>query len=183
MKKSGESMSPQRHPVSNNIAFLQEGASLIRRLDREMFNGASEFLPGGTIGSHFRHCLDFYVSFLRGLESGEVDYDRRDRTPEWEAIPERILEALGRVIHDLERLAQGDPNLPLQVRGDGPPEEDPGWARSSIGRELQYLLSHTIHHYAIIGSILRSLGFEPGIDFGVAPSTLRHWGRAGGVAS
>jgi hypothetical protein len=52
-----------------------------------------------------------------------------------------------------------------------------------VGRELQYLLSHTIHHYAIIGSILRAQGVEPGPDFGVAPSTLRHWGKAGGVAS
>ena len=30
---------------------------------------------------------------------------------------------------------------------------------------------------------LRAQGFEPGPDFGVAPSTLRHWGRAGGLAS
>ena len=176
-------MSPQQHPVASNIAFLQDGAKLIRRLDRQQFNGASEFLPGGTVGGHFRHCLDFYVSFLRGREVGEVDYDRRDRTAEWEAIPERILEALARVIHDLEALTQEDPNRPLQVRGDGPVEGDQAWARSTVGRELQYLLSHTIHHYAIIGSILRSLDFEPGVDFGVAPSTLRHWGRAGGVAS
>jgi uncharacterized damage-inducible protein DinB len=176
-------MPPQQHPVISNIKFLNDGAALIRRLDREMFNGASELVPGGTVGSHFRHCLDFYVSFLRGLEVGEVDYDRRDRTPEWEAIPERILEAMNRIVHDLETLAQEDPKRPLQVRGDSPLEEGQDWARSSTGRELQYLLSHTIHHYAIIGTILRSLGIEPGMDFGVAPSTLRHWGKAGGVAS
>jgi hypothetical protein len=86
------------------------------------------------------------------------------------------------VVERLRGLSAEDMVRPLRVRGDGPPEED-GWSQSTVGRELQYLLSHTIHHYAIIGSILRAQGREPGPDFGVAPSTLRHWGKAGGIAS
>ena len=175
-------MPTQKHPGSSNIGFLRQGESLIRRLEEGLLTGASELVPGGTVGSHFRHCLDFYVSFLRGLETGNVDYDSRDRTPQWETSRERALGALARVVRDLEALRAEDALRPLQVRGDGPQDEE-GWSRSTVGRELQYLLSHTIHHYAIIGSILRAQGFEPGPDFGVAPSTLRHWGRAGGVAS
>ena len=175
-------MPTQKHPGGGNIGFLHQGESLIRRLEEGLFTGASELVPGGTVGSHFRHCLDFYVSFLRGLETGNVDYDSRDRTPQWETSRERALGALARVVRDLEALRAEDVLRPLQVRGDGPQDEE-GWSRSTVGRELQYLLSHTIHHYAIIGSILRAQGFEPGPDFGVAPSTLRHWGRAGGVAS
>ena len=174
-------MSSQRHAGSSNIDFLQQGASLIRRLEHDQFTGASILVPGGTAGSHFRHCLDFYASFLRGLQSGEIDYDRRDRTPQWETQPERALDAVAHVVEKLQGLRQEDLQRPLQVRGDGPPDDD-GWSQSTVGRELQYLLSHTIHHYAIIGSILRALGFEPGPDFGVAPSTLRHWGKAGEVA-
>ena len=33
--------------------------------------------PG--IGPHLRHCLDHFICFLRGVESGDVDYDARDR--------------------------------------------------------------------------------------------------------
>ncbi len=175
-------MPTHKQPGSSNIGFLHQGESLIRRLQKDLYTGASELVPGGTVGTHFRHCLDFYVSFLRGLETGNVDYDARDRTPQWETSPERALGAIARVVRDLEVLQAEDAHRPLQVRGDGPQDEE-GWSRSSIGRELQYLLSHTIHHYAIIGSILRSQGFEPGPDFGVAPSTLRHWGRSGGLAS
>ena len=170
-------MPTQKHPGSNNIGFLHQGESLIRGLEEGLFTGASKLMPGGTVGSHFRHCLDFYVSFLRGLESGNVDYDSRDRTPQWETSRERALGALVRVVQDLEALRAEDALRVLQVRGDGPQDEE-GWSRSTVGRELQYLLSHTIHHYAIIGSILRTQDFEPGPDFGVAPSTLRHWGRA-----
>ena len=46
------------------------------------------------------------------------------------------------------------------------------WSRSSLLRELQFALSHTVHHYAIIARQLRERGAEPGADFGVAPSTL-----------
>jgi uncharacterized damage-inducible protein DinB len=174
---------PSQHPVSTNIAFLNQGAELVRLLDRNLFVSTSELLPGGTVGGHFRHCLDFYVSFLRGLEDGEVDYDRRDRTPQWEADPERALEVMERVARDLEGPGLEELDRPLLVRGDGPTLEQDGWSRSTAGRELQYLLSHTIHHYALIGALLRAQGFEPGFEFGVAPSTLRHWEKAGGVAS
>jgi hypothetical protein len=46
------------------------------------------------------------------------------------------------------------------------------WSGTSVGRELQFLVSHTVHHYAVIAAMLRPQGVEPGADFGVAPSTL-----------
>lgn len=49
------------------------------------------------------------------------------------------------------------------------------WSISSLKRELQFLLSHTIHHYSLIALALRLQGFEPGAAFGVAPSTLKNW--------
>jgi hypothetical protein len=39
---------------------------------------------------------------------------------------------------------------------------------------LQFLLSHTVHHFALMALILRAQGADPGDDFGVAPSTLEH---------
>jgi hypothetical protein len=45
---------------------------------------------------------------------------------------------------------------------------------SSIGRELQALSSHTIHHFALIAITLRLHGFDVDQDFGMSPSTLRY---------
>jgi hypothetical protein len=50
-------------------------------------------------------------------------------------------------------------------------------------RELQFLLSHTVHHYALMALILRLQGFNPAAEFGVAPSTLQHWERAAAARS
>jgi hypothetical protein len=43
---------------------------------------------------------------------------------------------------------------------------------------LQFLLSHTIHHYALIASLLERRGVRVRDElsgFGVAASTLEHW--------
>ena len=50
----------------------------------------------------------------------------------------------------------------------------PTWSATSVVRELQFLASHTVHHYAVIAAMLRPQGVEPGDDFGVAPSTLQY---------
>jgi uncharacterized damage-inducible protein DinB len=49
-----------------------------------------------------------------------------------------------------------------------------------VGRELQFLASHTLHHYALIAALLRLQGVEPGEEFGVAPGTLEHRRRLAG---
>ena len=38
---------------------------------------------------------------------------------------------------------------------------------------MAYVLSHTIHHNAIVAGIVKSLGVTPPETFGYAPSTLR----------
>jgi hypothetical protein len=43
-----------------------------------------------------------------------------------------------------------------------------------VARELQFLQSHTVHHYAVIHLMLLQQGIRPDPEFGVAPSTLRH---------
>ena len=45
---------------------------------------------------------------------------------------------------------------------------------SSIGRELGFLLSHTIHHCALIAVMMRLRGLATPPGFGVAPATMRH---------
>ncbi len=61
----------------------------------------------------------------------------------------------------------------MEVSAETPDASE--WGYSSVKRELQFLLSHTIHHYSLVAVALRAQGFEPGADFGVAPSTLRYW--------
>ncbi len=50
-------------------------------------------------------------------------------------------------------------------------DADPDWSRSTLKRELQFLVSHTVHHFALIRALLGGSGIDPGESFGLAPST------------
>ena len=79
----------------------------------------------------------------------------------------------------LGRLAVVDSETELTVRSDTPAGAQGAEAtsRSTLHRELQFLVGHSVHHFALIALILRQEGFDPGREFGVAPSTLAHWKR------
>ena len=60
--------------------------------------------------------------------------------------------------------------------------QEPDWSGSTVQRELQFLVSHTVHHCALIKQILRQHGFEAGMEFGLAPSTKGHLQRQAACA-
>ena len=43
---------------------------------------------------------------------------------------------------------------------------------TTLGRELLFLSSHTVHHFAPLGQYCRNAGVELGHDFGKAPATM-----------
>ncbi|MEQ1765522.1 MAG: hypothetical protein ABL984_20505, partial [Pyrinomonadaceae bacterium] len=51
------------------------------------------------------------------------------------------------------------------------------WLPSSVAREVEFVHSHTVHHHALIAEKLARCGIKITTDFGVAPSTLKHWAR------
>jgi uncharacterized damage-inducible protein DinB len=58
---------------------------------------------------------------------------------------------------------------------EGLPEDKVVWSVSSTFRELQFLATHTVHHFALVALLLRQRGVEVPVEMGVAPSTLEHW--------
>jgi len=153
---------------------LEQGDRLLQGLDPELFVRSPEPLAESGIGAHLRHGLDFCLRLLEGVRDGTVDYDARERDPRIEQDPEHARAALREAIRGVETLANAEEGRPLRVRSDAGAGEEP-WQRSTLGRELKFVLSHTIHHYALIAMCLRHFGLEPEPEFGVAPSTLRYW--------
>ena len=163
-----------------NIELLRQGITLLRKIDDDLYSGSGpDHEASYLVGPHMRHCVDAYRCLLDGLEDKSVDYDARGRDPRLESERAAGLEAMERLVEGLGRLAVVDPEVELTVRVDTPagahgPEAA---SRSTLHRELQFLVGHTVHHFALIAMILRQNGFDPGREFGVAPSTLAHWER------
>ena len=160
--------------AASNAACLRQGLALLARLSDEQYACARPPFERGGIGAHIRHVVDHYDALLAGVATGSVDYDLRERDRRVERERGLARARLEHVLAQLLALPAGAHERVLAVHMDdggrraGPP------AQSSVGRELQFLLSHTVHHYALIAAKARGAGLDPGRDFGVAPATLRH---------
>lgn len=162
-------------PLEGNRILLDQGIALLDRLSEELY--ASPRGSWAPVGAQYRHIIEHYRSFFDGLASGQVDYDARARD---ETIERHRAAALEATRDCLTRLAalDGAEDRALLVRMDsGASATGSDWRSSSLGRELQFLSSHTVHHYALIKLLLDDTGLDFGSEFGVAPSTLA-WQRA-----
>jgi hypothetical protein len=158
--------------VEYNRFLLQQGMALLERLDDVQYAGKRN--SWAPVGAQYRHVLDHYQSFLRGLPSGQVDYDARTRDEWVEQSRFAALTATNECLDGLTALT-GAIDRPILVQMDSGAGPDlPDWRPSSAGRELQFLCSHTIHHYALIRLLLEGAGVDLDPAFGVAPSTLSY---------
>jgi uncharacterized damage-inducible protein DinB len=160
--------------IAQNLDLSRQGASLLAGMDAATFARREERTGSAGIGEHVRHCIDFYRCFLRGMSDGRVNYDDRDRDERAERDADWACRCLDEIAAQLAELDPRSLPASMSVRMDAPGEETAGWAPSTAERELQFLASHTVHHYAIVALQLRLAGAAPPETLGVAPATLRH---------
>ncbi|MGH8595242.1 MAG: hypothetical protein ACREXT_01140 [Gammaproteobacteria bacterium] len=156
-----------------NIHLLEQCHDLLGRIGDYLYSHAPRGVAKSPVGGHVRHCLDFYNCFLGGLATGRIDYDARVRNEMVERDRKLAMAQIRTMIVRLRHMPITDDRIAVQVKM----ESATAWTYSCIGRELQFLLSHTVHHFALVAMLLRLQGFEPAADFGVAPSTLDSWKR------
>lgn len=158
--------------IRDNVITLRQGIDLLLELPVNVYTKRTPACFNSTAGGHLRHIIEHYVSFLHGTETGEIDYETRARDPLIENDPTYALAQLEAIADRLESLSF---DSVLRVRSESTPITAPAnWCASSTLRELEFLLSHTVHHYALIGVICQLAGRSLPKDFGMAPSTLRH---------
>jgi uncharacterized damage-inducible protein DinB len=153
-----------------NQLLLQQGIDLLGRLGSATFT--RRVAGHSPVGAQFRHVLDHYEAFFRGLPSGRIDYDARARDPSIAMDPDRAAAAAMHWHGALADLGSTTGDAVLLVQTDsGAPARMPDWRTSSVGRELQFLASHTTHHFALMALLLELQGEPAPVDFGVAAST------------
>lgn len=156
-------------------ASLDQERSFLQGLSDRDYTTPSEVCFNSAIGSHMRHNLDHVSCFMRGLESGRIDYETRERNSDIETSRQAALDAIEVFLEKLQHCATLDPALPLLVREESEANVNgEKWLKSSLGRELQFLLGHTVHHDALIATIAHGLKLCTSKGFGIAPSTQRH---------
>ena len=161
--------------ADDNSRYIDQAVELLETLTDGQFADPAPLGLGSSVGAHLRHCIDHYDNFLAGIPSGNVDYDERQRQAELETNRQKAIAKLKSIVVGLQAISSLE-DKPVKVKMDcGNNEaEQSWWTESSVRRELQFLISHTVHHYAIIKMVLIASNCSVSEDFGIAPSTLRY---------
>lgn len=159
--------------IEDNAIALHQGITLLQRLSDTDFCHREPACYNSTIGEHMRHNIDHYLAFFDGLPAQRINYDHRQRDPLIETDRDHCREVMAKVIDQLTALEPDSLDLPLSIQMDTGSGSE-AVATSSPRRELQFLLSHTVHHYALVAIQCHLRGIALPDDFGVAPSTLKH---------
>jgi hypothetical protein len=164
--------------IDANIACLEQGIELLLNLPSPDYSRNCPEVFNSTIGGHLRHNLDHYLAFVGGESGGEIDYDERERDCAIEEDPLEAVKVMKGLVAHIKQLSEADLNRPLKIRMDD--GGDSTWSQTTVRRELQFLLSHSIHHYALVVSIATRYGFNEFPEgFGIAPSTIHFQERKG----
>ena len=163
--------------IEDNIALLKSVIELLGSMDDRQYCMRQLGGEKSGVGPHLRHVIDHYQCLLAGVEGDKIDYDHRERSDLVEVSVNRARQVLYDLIAGLEGTRAIPKDKALLVRMDcGTNNEaaDQSWCISSLGRELQFLVSHTVHHFAIIDLFCHTMDVPVPNGFGVAPSTLKY---------
>lgn len=135
----------------------------------------AHWYASSRVGAHLRHVFDHVAALIEAGGSGWVNYENRQRDTAAEHDPQlarrRLLE-LDQGLLELSRHRDRALRVGLCCGDQG--QHGIGVSHSSLARELQFVVSHSIHHFAIIRSSVLQRGISLDPAFGKAPGTLHH---------
>jgi uncharacterized damage-inducible protein DinB len=146
--------------VHEATSLLLQGCAVIRQLSDTDYTNTTE--EGCSISMHWRHILNHYQSFIRGYRTRHIDYTARLRDSIIEYNSEVSLKTAAAITTQLMRHSYEDGIV--TVKGDV------GITASTAARELEFIINHTTHHYALMRPHL--LRYDVPKEFGFAKSTV-----------
>jgi hypothetical protein len=158
-------------PVQPLAGLLQQMRSMIERMDDDTYVLPAPGRTSGGVGGHVRHCLDHIAALVHATRTGVVEYDRRQRGTDVETCRASAVDRIGELTARLGTLDSSMLDEPLLVETQIDPAGAMILTRSSVCREVAFLISHTIHHNAIVAQLLAGRAIALDARFGVAPAT------------
>jgi hypothetical protein len=128
-----------------------------------------------VVGPHVRHVIEHVEALFAGPRTGVLDYDSRARDRALESDPHLAQQRLLALQQRLGQLSAAQLDAPVQVLGQAGLEGEFNFrVASSVGRELAFLASHAVHHFALLAAHCREHRIPTPAHFGQAPSTVAH---------
>ena len=158
-------------PVQPLAGLLQQMRSMIEQMDDRAYAMPAPGRTSGGVGGHVRHCLDHVGALVHATRTGVVEYDRRQRGTDVETCRASALHRIGELSARLVVLDGSLLDEPLLVETQIDPAGAMILTRSTVCREVAFVISHTIHHNAIVAQLLAGRDVTLDARFGLAPAT------------
>lgn len=161
-------------PIEALRVVLRELSAVVRCMSDAQYTTSKVGVFSSSIGCHVRHTLDHIAALVTGVERGFLDYDQRERGTDVEFCREAAIDTIEQLDESLQSITPEMFAWPIELTimptADGPCVD----VASTVGREIAFVQSHTIHHNAILAAMCATLGIVLPDRFGYAPSTVAH---------
>ncbi len=154
------------------VGLLHQLFDLIETLTDDQYSRSPVGVVESSVGGHVRHNLDHIEALLRGLRTGTLSYDHRDRGTAVERDRVAALDEILRLERELTAFPWSEVPHTVTLSALVAPELPPVVVATSAERELAFVVGHTIHHNALIRVMVKLIGAVVAADFGYAPSTI-----------
>ena len=173
---SGAALSSARQGTSERAdrvlaRLLDDLTAVLLQLSSEVYTAKPFPHVSGSIGEHVRHILDHVAAFATARPHGAMTYDTRERGTSLETDLGAALRTILRLKAMLAGMTDEHLAAPVVVSSVLSRDEPPVSARSTLRREVAFVVSHTIHHQGLIAVLLAITGVDAPDAFGLAPST------------
>jgi hypothetical protein len=161
-------------PVAALESALEDLAAVVAALSRDAYTARLFPNASGSIGQHVRHCLDHVSALVAADPASCLSYDLRERGTATETDPAQALRCL-QLLRIKIAVGRWSTRLdePICVISAVTRDGAMWTGMSTLAREAAFVLSHTIHHQAMIGLLASLHGSDVPDGFGFAPSTPR----------
>lgn len=158
--------------IASQLETLEQAKYFINSLSDEQYCAVLSPHFSSCAGVHLRHIIDHFLA-LKNNEHGVVDYNSRHRFCAIESNKEMALQAVNDIQGWLEGLSSTLLYQQVIVVSEVSVNETVNCeVQSTFARELMFVSSHAVHHYAMLKLIANMQGVFLDSKFGLAPATL-----------
>ncbi|MDO7084191.1 DinB family protein [Pseudocolwellia sp. AS88] len=158
--------------ITSQIEILEQARLYLRSITQEEYVEIISPNFISSAGSHVRHIIDHYQSVISGIENGIIDYDFRLRGSKVEENPQLALEKFDEIEAWMSNLTDSDLNQTISLSTEvSTSSKQVQIVQTSLARELIFVGSHAVHHYAMITQITFAQSSTANTSFGIAPAT------------
>jgi uncharacterized damage-inducible protein DinB len=158
--------------LKSQLEIIEQGQLYLNSTSKEDYTAIISPNFISSAGSHMRHIIDHYLALMSGVDNKLIDYDKRVRGSEIELSPVLAINKLNRVSDWIKSLTEEQLNQLITLKTEVSVTcKNVQKVQTSIGRELVFVSSHAVHHYAMIAQISFAQKSLLTPSFGLAPAT------------